>query len=419
MKNIILLTSKYPYGEKETFINSELKYLIKESNLYIYPSNLPKEGMTIRDLDFTINLINSKNNSNKIISFFKTIFCFDTYIEFINQVLKTKNIFKSLKYVFGYNYRAYNIEHNILSKFKRHFKENPQNYVLYSYWFLESALAISRISKKYNIKAITRAHRVDLYEGLSTYPIMFREITLKYIDSVHPISLDGTNYIKNKYKNTTNTFTYYLGTSDYGYKEKDKFKDYFHIVSCSRVVPVKRVDFIIDILKNIREYSIKWTHIGGGSLFEDLKNNLSDLNENIVVNLLGDKDHNEVIDFYKQEDVDLFINVSSSEGLPVSIMEAISFGIPVIATNVGGTSEIVKDNVTGFLVELETESQNIANLIELIINYDDKTYQNLRKNSRDFWYNNFNSVQNYKKFIEEITNENKAYFKKNINNSKS
>ena len=44
--------------------------------------------------------------------------------------------------------------------------------------------------------------------------------------------------------------------------------------------------------------------------------------------------------------VDLFLTVSANEGIPVSIMEAQSFGIPVIATDVGGISEIV-NNVNG------------------------------------------------------------------------
>lgn len=41
---------------------------------------------------------------------------------------------------------------------------------------------------------------------------------------------------------------------------------------------------------------------------------------------------------------------SLGEGLPVSILEAMALGIPVIATDVGGTRELVDDGVTGFVV---------------------------------------------------------------------
>lgn len=52
---------------------------------------------------------------------------------------------------------------------------------------------------------------------------------------------------------------------------------------------------------------------------------------------------------YSEHPVDVFINLSTNEGVPVSIMEAISFDIPIVATDVGGTSEIVTDE-TGILV---------------------------------------------------------------------
>ena len=58
----------------------------------------------------------------------------------------------------------------------------------------------------------------------------------------------------------------------------------------------------------------------------------------------------------------MFINLSSSEGIPVSIMEAQSFGIPVIATNVGGSGEIVVSE-TGVLVdENRTEASVLLSL---------------------------------------------------------
>lgn len=55
--------------------------------------------------------------------------------------------------------------------------------------------------------------------------------------------------------------------------------------------------------------------------------------------------HDQVMNYYKEHHFDVFINMSTNEGVPVSIMEAASFGIPIIATNVGGTSEIVQPSV--------------------------------------------------------------------------
>ena len=40
-------------------------------------------------------------------------------------------------------------------------------------------------------------------------------------------------------------------------------------------------------------------------------------------------------------------------------------GIPVLATNVGGTNEIVKNEYNGFLLNKETNGSDIASNIEL------------------------------------------------------
>jgi glycosyltransferase involved in cell wall biosynthesis len=45
------------------------------------------------------------------------------------------------------------------------------------------------------------------------------------------------------------------------------------------------------------------------------------------------------------------VRASLSEGLPLVALEAMAAGLPVIATDVGGTREVVDDGVTGYLLQ--------------------------------------------------------------------
>jgi len=65
--------------------------------------------------------------------------------------------------------------------------------------------------------------------------------------------------------------------------------------------------------------------------------------------------------------MDVFVMPSVSEGLPNAVMEAMAAGLPVVATDVGGVSELVEHGVTGLLVPAEGEielADAIARLLE-------------------------------------------------------
>ena len=63
--------------------------------------------------------------------------------------------------------------------------------------------------------------------------------------------------------------------------------------------------------------------------------------------------------------MNVFALPSLSEGLPITVLEAMAARLPVVATNVGALSELIKEGVTGFLVEPQQEEAMADRLMRL------------------------------------------------------
>lgn len=69
-------------------------------------------------------------------------------------------------------------------------------------------------------------------------------------------------------------------------------------------------------------------------------------------------------------DFDIFLSTSLHEGMPYSLIEALSVGLPIVATNVTGNNEIVKDNYNGYLFPAGNVDMAVEKIKELMINQE-------------------------------------------------
>jgi len=93
---------------------------------------------------------------------------------------------------------------------------------------------------------------------------------------------------------------------------------------------------------------------------------------------------------------------SRTESIPQVIKEAFYLKVPVIATNVGGIPELMKNNETGFLIE-KSDHQTLIEKLELILN-DSQKANSLGKAGRKFVSSNFDWKIIAKNFVS-IANE--------------
>ncbi len=397
--SLILFTSAFPYGKGEQFLETEIKYLAKTfENIIIVPATYGSIK-TARDLPLNVDVKQPVLISpiRRVLNLrFLKMLTNSKYLKIIIEEL----IFSIQKKEVCFFLKALNIAYYTMEEpsIKQLLKNTTNNDILYFYWghgtafmlpFLDNVLA----------KKVFRLHRGDLYEYLYNDYFPFRKHQLKSCDNVFPISVDGVEYLTKKYKCYQNKIKLFrLGTLDHHFITPFKNDDSFHIVSCSSLIEVKRVDLIIQILQYIQDLKIKWTHFGDGILKNKLESLSKMLPPNIEVDFKGFVPNRKVLEFYERNHIDLFINVSFSEGTPVSIMEAMSYGIPIIATDVGGTSEAVTSE-SGILIEKDFDVKNVAIMIENLI---DKKIVFENKRIKAFWSTHFNANKNYNSFCNYL-----------------
>lgn len=407
MRKLFLFTNEFPYGTWEPYLETEVKYYNRFDKVYIIALQLRKEhAKTIRTLPDNVKVVPVYYAPKFIylINSIRVLFNVDLYRElkelYKSNRLGVSQIVSCFVYLSRADYEARKIKDLIP---KAEFKDS----LFYSYRF-EYQPYVAILLKRWlilNNKIVSRAHRYDLYEDRRKNGyIPLRKILLENINWVLPCSLDGVTYLNNCYPVYADKITAaFLGTMDKGVEEYYS-SDKFRIVSCSNVVEVKRLDLLIEALANIQKHQIKWTHFGDGVLMEKIKKLAANLPANIEVDFRGNVANSTLMDDYKNNCYDLFVNLSSSEGIPVSIMEAMSFGIPCLATNAGGTGEIVEDGVCGTIIPVDISANKVAENIVKYININKEKYLQFRNNARVQWLEKFDSYRNYRVFIEKLIN---------------
>ena len=375
---LIILTDKYPYGNGETYVETERPYWNKFDHVYICPVLVRKDdkirvGFSAKPYETVVGTEDTKPGLFDAIKGLVGSISIKDYFQELNVLKKSGRLsFQNMRILafMGIlsNLRMRRIENALRPMMG---DSGSEKRLLYSYWMYEPAIIGTGLKERLHCtRFISRVHRYDLYEELQkTGYLPFRERVLRNIDRLYSISDDGKKYFSKHYNGqydekivisrlgTVLKFDAYTGNKD----------DDTVIVSCSNLIPVKRVDLIV---RALREYNkpISWYHFGDGSLRQELEAQVKQLPENVHAHLMGFTLNDDIQKFYSEHYIDAFINVSESEGVPVSIMEAQSYGLPVIATDAGGSGELVHDGENGVLLAVSFSTDDLLKAIDEVVN---------------------------------------------------
>ena len=340
---------------------------------------------------------------NRIFRFaFSGLLClFKSY--FWDNVINAPFSFSKIKYLFTQVFCSDCLYVTSLPLVEKAFASGVHVDVLAT-WFSVEALAVARIKKKHpNIHAVSYAHSFEIDPDKNSFVgSSFNAFKHEFIDKIHFISYKMRDIYFNEINSlgipevnlNRNQITYLGSIKEYPKMNFSSSDKVFRICSCSGVTAVKRLHLIAQALELWNECEIEWTHLGGGPLYDEiagLAERVCAKNHLVKIRLLGQKSNIEVQKYYTENPVDLFVNVSEAEGLPVSIMEAASYGIPILATDVGGTSEIVNDN-TGRLINKSITPSELSASIYDICKLQNDIVNNMRINASILWQEKFNAL---------------------------
>lgn len=227
------------------------------------------------------------------------------------------------------------------------------------------------LSKKYSIPAVLTEHSSSfprrLIRGVNAITVPFFINQLQMVLPVSKNLIEHMRYygVRGPFQvipNTVNCDVFYPAIKKTNHSDGIR-----RILAVASLVRIKRIDFLLQASCILTKWSLPFhlSIIGDGPERQSLEEMVHHLKLGNQISFLGLKTKPEVADYMRHSDI--LALTSDWENQPVVILEALASGLPVIASRVGGISEILPPEY-GRLVE-PGNIHSIAEEIAYLINH--------------------------------------------------
>ncbi len=402
---ISFLYENYPYGSAEAFVEYEMRelasYMERECAVYSFCPTCVGQKRFVPENAHVINISEGKTWPIYVRAFL-SLFSIESLRE-IMSLLKEKHdegFFRCFWRIYRYQLEA--------AAFITHYKKvrnKGEKDIFVSYWLNQCAYALVKLKRKYSeITIVSRGHGYDVYKERGYLP--FRRQVLSGMDKIYLINHNAKEYFAKNYGewlDMSKVAVAHLGVSMPQAPTAAPKQGTFRVVTCASIIPLKRLDLMIDALTLLGDADIEWVHFGDGPLAEKMqeyaREKLADTS--IRFSFMGKKSLSEIQAYYATTPIHLFVNSSDTEGTPVSVMEAMSYGIPAIGRDVGGIGELI-DATCGCLIDSVADPEKLAKAIKDFYLMPSEIYIQKREAAFEKVYSAFNADRVYREYIEEI-----------------
>lgn len=140
-----------------------------------------------------------------------------------------------------------------------------------------------------------------------------------------------------------------------------------HAVTIARLNRVKGHRFFLEAMVRAKTegIDIRYSIAGEGPYRAQLEKEIAEFGLEERVELLGALPQDRVLALLRDADLFALTSIGQGEAAPVAVMEAMACGLPVICSRIGGTADMINDDVDGFLIDQQDVTGILAVLRRL------------------------------------------------------
>jgi glycosyltransferase involved in cell wall biosynthesis len=274
--------------------------------------------------------------------------------------------------------------------------KNKKIQLIHVHWIIPQGLVAVLLYKFYKIPYIVTTHGGDIYGLQSSVLTTLKKFVLQNAKCITVVSHAIKEEIHKKINKQLPIEVVSMGVDtslfnsdkyDETIKKKYDIKGPF-LLFVGRLAEKKGVRYLLDAMPDIiKEFpTVKLLIVGDGNIKKELEDQVESLKIIYNVTFTGAIPNQDLPKYYATSDIFIGPSITTkdgdTEGLGLTFVEASLSGSVPIGTNVGGISDVIKNNETGFVVN-EKNAQSIADTVIILLRTPKRILE-LKKNAREY-----------------------------------
>ncbi|MDO5721355.1 MAG: glycosyltransferase [Actinomycetaceae bacterium] len=418
---LVMLTDTYPFAVGEEFIEQEINQVCAQFDKVVIIPVRVRQGQAQQTRTLPANAVARLLPPDRIRNWrVKTALYLPKILLRTPSLIANAPIFQPRRFLMDIRFAA-----NVLALYRktrkvvsRRLLSQFDSVVFYAYWMHTPAVLGCLMREGLLVESgrsavVARAHAYDVDESYAPHHyIPGRRFLLDRLYQVYPISNYAARFLHaHGERHADQVEVRRLGVPSVPPVQRTN-QGQWKLLSCSHMTPYKRIDLMLEAVAELqaRGHSVHWTHVGEANQqrLDDMRQLARQRLQPGTFDFLGHVPNEQARSIYADPSFTLFLNTSLQEGVPVSIMEAQAASLPVVATNAGGTAEVVLDGENGSVVAVDSSAKQIADAIWTVLTLAEGDYRKLVAAAHAGWQERSNGPSQYRSFAAHLGKLSKA-----------